>query len=81
MVERKFFSRAVHSLVAVPVLRSGELAYLFCLGSDSGHRYGDDDVSLAKLVISQAALLFEREKALLNGTVYSPWEHDLRDFA
>ena len=85
MVERKFFSREVHSLVAVPVLRSGELAYLFCLGSDSGHRYSEDDVSLAKLVISQAALLFEREKALLNGTrlltmgnMISEISHDLR---
>lgn len=85
MEERRFFSTAVHSLVAVPVLRSSELAYLFCFGSDSGHRYSKDDISLARLVISQAALLFEREKALLNGTrlltmgnMISEISHDLR---
>ncbi|PWB68520.1 hypothetical protein C3F09_11415 [candidate division GN15 bacterium] len=85
MVARKFFAGAVHSVVAVPVLRSGELAYFFCFGSDSGYRYSNDDISLARLVISQAALLFEREKALLNGTrlltmgnMISEISHDLR---
>ncbi|MEW6051238.1 MAG: response regulator [Candidatus Zixiibacteriota bacterium] len=73
------------AFMAVPILRSSELAYVFCLGARSDRRYSRDDVSLARLVISQAALLFEREKSLLNatrlltmGNMISEISHDLR---
>ena len=71
--------------MAIPVRRSGELAYVFYLGSDSERGYSDDDVSLAQLVVSQAAILFEREKSVLNatrlitmGNMISEISHDLR---
>jgi signal transduction histidine kinase/FixJ family two-component response regulator len=73
------------AFMAVPIIRSGELAHLFVLGAESEHPYSDDDISLAQLVINQAALLFERERALLNstrlltmGNMISEISHDLR---
>lgn len=74
-----------NAFMAVPILRSGEFGYVFCLGARSDRRYSADDISLARLVISQAALLFEREKSLLNatrlltmGNMISEISHDLR---
>ena len=71
--------------MAVPIVKYGELAHLFCIGADSDRPYSAEDISLAKLVISQAALLFEREKSLLNatrlltmGNMISEISHDLR---
>ncbi|MBK7142567.1 MAG: GAF domain-containing protein [bacterium] len=71
--------------MAIPILRNDELAHLFCFGAKSDRDYSDDDISLAKLVVSQSALLFEREKAILNGTrlltmgnMISEISHDLR---
>lgn len=71
--------------MAIPIFRQGEFANLFYLGADSSRAYGDDDISLAKLVISQAALLFEKELSLLNstrlltmGNMISEISHDLR---
>jgi len=71
--------------MAIPIYRQGEFAYIFYLGADSDHTYSDDDISLAKLVISQAALLFEKELSLLNatrlltmGNMISEISHDLR---
>ncbi|HUV31850.1 MAG TPA: GAF domain-containing protein [Acidobacteriota bacterium] len=73
------------AFMAVPIVRSGELAHVFCLGADSDRAYGEDDVSLARLVINQAAVLFEKERALLNatrlltmGNMISEISHDLR---
>jgi signal transduction histidine kinase/FixJ family two-component response regulator len=73
------------AFMAVPIIKYGELAHLFCIGADSDRPYSADDISLAKLVISQAALLFEREKSLLNatrlltmGNMISEISHDLR---
>ena len=73
------------AFMAVPILKYGEPAHVFCIGADSEHPYTDDDISLAKLVISQAALLFEKEKSLLNstrlltmGNMISEISHDLR---
>jgi len=73
------------SNMAIPIYRQGEFAYIFYLGADSDHTYSDDDISLAKLVISQAALLFEKELSLLNatrlltmGNMISEISHDLR---
>jgi len=71
--------------MAIPITRNDELAYVYFLGANSDKPYNDDDVSLARLVISQAALLFEKEKALLNatrlltmGNMISEISHDLR---
>ena len=51
------------AFMAIPIMRHGEPRYIFCLGAGSHQPYSDDDISLAQLVISQAALLFEREKS------------------
>lgn len=71
--------------MAVPIIRNSELAHVFYLGNDSDRVYSDNDVSLARLVISQAAILFEKERALLNatrlltmGNMISEISHDLR---
>ena len=71
--------------MAVPIVKNGRLAYVFYLGTSSEKGYSDDDISLARLVISQAALMFEKEKAMLNatrlmtmGNMISEISHDLR---
>ncbi len=71
--------------MAVPIIRSGELAYMFYFGSNDNRAFSDDDISLARLVVSQASLLFEKEKAMLNatrlmtmGNMISEISHDLR---
>ncbi|MCM2272268.1 MAG: response regulator [candidate division Zixibacteria bacterium] len=73
------------AFMAIPILRADEFTYLFCFGAKSEKGYSDDDISLARLVVSQSALLFEREKAILNGTrlltmgnMISEISHDLR---
>ena len=73
------------AFVAIPVVKYGELAYVFCIGSWAERPYTQDDISLAKLVISQASVLFEKEKSLLNatrlltmGNMISEISHDLR---
>ena len=73
------------AFMAVPIIKYGELAHIFCIGANTDRPYSVDDISLAKLVISQAALLFEREKSLLNatrlltmGNMISEISHDLR---
>jgi len=71
--------------MAIPIRRHGELAHVFYVGASGDHCYSADDISLAKLVVSQAALLFEREQSLLNatrlltmGNMISEISHDLR---
>ncbi len=73
------------AFMAIPIMRSGELAFILCLGSESPKPFSEDDISLARLVVSQAAYLFEKEKALLNatrlmtmGNMISEISHDLR---
>ena len=73
------------AFMAVPILRYGALAHIFCLGNHGTRRYSADDIALSQLVISQAALLFERERSLLNatrlltmGNMISEISHDLR---
>lgn len=75
----------VGACLAIPIFKGGSPAYLFFLAAHQERNYSEDDISLAKLVISQASLLFEREKALLNGTrlltmgnMVSEIAHDLR---
>jgi signal transduction histidine kinase len=71
--------------MAIPIMRNEELAYVFCLSADTDVTYSEDDLSMARLVISQASLLFEKEKAVLNatrlmtmGNMISEISHDLR---
>ncbi|MCK4633053.1 MAG: GAF domain-containing protein, partial [candidate division Zixibacteria bacterium] len=73
------------AFMAVPVKQRGELTNVFCLGSSGRKPYTADDISLAQLVISQSAVLFEKERSLLNttrlltmGNMISEISHDLR---
>lgn len=70
---------------ALPVLQEGELKHIYCLGSKSERLYSSQEISLARLIISQASGFYEREKALLNstrlltmGNMISEISHDLR---
>jgi signal transduction histidine kinase/FixJ family two-component response regulator len=81
----QLFPSSENAHMAIPVFRYGELAYVFYLGTDAKRKYEDEDYSLARLVISQAAILFEKEKSLLNatrlltmGNMISEISHDLR---
>jgi len=83
--ESKYFPRVKGAFMAVPITRGGELTNIFCLCAESDRDYSDEDISLARLVISQAAVLFEKEKVLLNatrlmtmGNMISEISHDLR---
>ncbi len=85
LAQNPHYPKPKEAFMAIPVLRNGELAYLYYLGADLDRAYSEDDFSLAKLVISQAALLFEKEKAMLNatrlitmGNMISEISHDLR---
>ena len=71
--------------MAIPIAKSGELAEIVLFGSDQERPYDDADESLARLVISQAAIMYEREKSMLNatrlvtmGNMISEISHDLR---
>ncbi len=71
--------------MAIPISKSGELAEIVLFGADKERPYDDDDESLARLVISQAAIMYEREKSMLNatrlvtmGNMISEISHDLR---
>jgi len=73
------------NFTALPVLQEGELRHIYCLGSKSERQYTIQEISLARLVISQASGFYEREKALLNatrlltmGNMISEISHDLR---
>ncbi len=73
------------NFTALPVLQENELKHIYCLGSESERQYSIQEISLARLVISQASGFYEREKALLNatrlltmGNMISEISHDLR---
>jgi signal transduction histidine kinase/DNA-binding response OmpR family regulator len=83
--KNKHFPCPRFAYMAIPIIRYGEPAYVCYLSAESEKPYGNDDISLARLVISQAALLFEKEKSLLNatrlltmGNMISEISHDLR---
>ncbi|MFH2037693.1 MAG: response regulator [Candidatus Zixiibacteriota bacterium] len=70
---------------ALPVVQEGELRYIFCISSIDDRQYTDQEISLARLMISHASIMYEREKALLNatrlltmGNMISEISHDLR---
>ena len=79
------FPTPCENFTAMPVLSEGELKHIYCIGSEKGSFYTDQEISLAQLVISQASGFYEREKALLNatrlltmGNMISEISHDLR---
>ncbi|MDD5425801.1 MAG: response regulator [candidate division Zixibacteria bacterium] len=85
IVGNENFPAPHQAYMAVPIMKKGELANIFYLGSKQDKAYSDDDISLARLIVSQATLLFEKEKAILNatrlvtmGNMISEISHDLR---
>lgn len=85
MKDNAFLPNPQNAYLGVPIFRYGELAFIFFIGSDEKKYYTEDDISLAKLVVSQTAILFEKEKTLLNatrlltmGNMISEISHDLR---
>ena len=71
--------------MAVPIFQTGGLSRVFFLGANRSQPYSAEDISLARLVISQASVLYERENTLLNatrlmtmGNMISEISHDLR---
>jgi signal transduction histidine kinase/FixJ family two-component response regulator/putative methionine-R-sulfoxide reductase with GAF domain len=73
------------NFTALPVLQENELRHIYCLGSKSERQYTIQEISLARLIVSQASGFYEREKALLNatrlltmGNMISEISHDLR---
>ncbi len=79
------FPQPQEAFMAIPILRTGELAFVIYFGANDARPYAPEDISLARLVISQASFLFEKEKALLNatrlmtmGNMISEISHDLR---
>jgi signal transduction histidine kinase len=73
------------NFTALPVIQEGELKHIFCIGSKNDRPYINQEISLARLIISQASGIYEREKALLNatrlltmGNMISEISHDLR---
>ncbi len=82
----RHYPNPTDAFMAIPIIRHEKLQYVACFGSENGElSYSDDDISLARLVISQAALLLEKERSLLNstrlltmGNMISEISHDLR---
>lgn len=73
------------AFMTAPVSRDGAVTYVFCLGSEKIDRYTTHERSLAEIIVSQAAVLYEKEKAVLNasrlvtmGNMISEISHDLR---
>jgi len=72
-------------LVAVPILTEGSLQGIFCLGNQQSQVLSESDATLISIVASQAASVYEREKAILNatrlvtmGNMISEISHDLK---
>lgn len=85
LANHEYLPGPTHAYMAIPVLRNGELVSIFYLGANGPKHYSPDDILIARLVISQASLLFEKEKAMLNatrlmsmGNMISEISHDLR---
>ncbi len=85
LADGEIFPNPGAAFMAVPIVKYGELAHLFCLGAEGDKPFNFEDISLARLVISQAAVLFERETSMLNATrlltmgkMISEISHDLR---
>ncbi|MFQ5607384.1 MAG: GAF domain-containing protein [Candidatus Zixiibacteriota bacterium] len=73
------------AFMTAPVRREEAVTYVFCLGAEDAERYSEHQRSLAEIVVSQAAVLYEKEQSLLNssrlvtmGNMISEISHDLR---
>lgn len=85
IAECSAYPRPDANFIALPVVQEGNLKHIFCIGSRGERAYTSQEISLARLIMSQAAGLYEREKALLNatrlltmGNMISEISHDLR---
>jgi len=79
------YPKPVDNFTSLPVIQEGELKHIFCIGAKIDRPYLNQELSLARLIISQASGIYEREKALLNatrlltmGNMISEISHDLR---
>ncbi len=73
------------NLEAVPIVAEGALHGLFCVGNSAGQRITQSQKEIVSIVASQAASVYERQKALLNstrlitmGNLISEISHDLK---
>lgn len=73
------------AFIAAPALRNNSVTYLFCLGAEYIDSYSDHERSLVEIVVSQAAVMYEKEKSVINtsrlvtmGNMISEISHDLR---
>jgi signal transduction histidine kinase/DNA-binding response OmpR family regulator len=76
---------AISSFRAVPIYTKGHFYGLFCMGSRKEEAFHVDHEYLASIITSQAASLYERQRAMLNatrlmtmGNMMSEISHDLR---
>ncbi len=79
------YPKTTEKFTALPVMQEGELRYIFCIDAQEDSPFTEQDLSLIKLMVSQATGFYEREKALLNatrlltmGNMISEISHDLR---
>ncbi|MBD3219288.1 MAG: GHKL domain-containing protein, partial [candidate division Zixibacteria bacterium] len=75
----------IKSFRAVPIYTKGHFYGLFCMGSLQEEAFMTDHEYLASIITSQAASLYERQRAMLNatrlmtmGNMMSEISHDLR---
>ncbi|MCH9032186.1 MAG: GAF domain-containing protein [candidate division Zixibacteria bacterium] len=68
-----------------PVIRDGVVLHIFCAGASYLDDYNQHEKSLTDIIVSQAAIMYEKEKALLNasrlitmGNMISEISHDIR---
>jgi signal transduction histidine kinase len=73
------------TLEAVPIIAEGALHGVFCVGSSSGRSITQSQKEIVSIVASQAASVYERQRALLNatrlitmGNLISEISHDLK---
>jgi len=73
------------AFMVIPLTRDGVIESLVCLGSDSEAGYDEHHRSIVTIVVSQAAVMYEKEKSLVNasraltmGNMISEIAHDLR---
>jgi signal transduction histidine kinase/DNA-binding response OmpR family regulator len=73
------------TLEAVPILAEGALHGVLCVGSSAGQTITQSQKEIVSIVASQAASVYERQKALLNatrlitmGNLVSEISHDLK---
>ncbi len=83
--DSELFPDTHHAFMCLPVKRHSETAHVLALGAEGERAYDADDINLARLVVSNAAVLFEKEQSLLNatrlmtmGNMISEISHDLR---